>query len=99
MAGNKNSGRRNIAEDVRVFLAKEAPEALRRIILLAEDKQAPKSVRLDANKYLCDRAWGKPSQAIQHSNDPDNPVAILNVFKLPDGSKIKVKGIAHDNPG
>jgi hypothetical protein len=76
MAGNKNSGRRKMDVEAREFLLREAPEALKRIRALAFDKKAPKSVRLSANQYLCDRAWGKPSQAIQHSGDADNPVVV-----------------------
>lgn len=63
MAGNHNSGRRRQFE--RSYKSKElyAEYAIGRIAEMSKDTDIPSSVRLEANKYLCDREWGKPHQS------------------------------------
>jgi len=51
--------------EAKAWLEREAPEALRRIGERASDPKVKEELRHDADKYLTDRAYGRPSQAIQ----------------------------------
>lgn len=50
----------------------KAAEALERIEALAKGGRGiSKGVQLEANKYIVDQGWGKPTQAI--AGDPERP--------------------------
>ncbi len=48
-----------------------------------------KKIRLEALKYLSDRAWGKALQATTIGNPDGSPIkSITTVYVMPDGTKI-----------
>lgn len=76
VSGNP-SGRPKLHKEVTELAKKEAPEAFMRIVELGKDKDP--RIRFDANKYIVDRACGKPSQAI--TNEDGGPLSLIAVIK------------------
>ena len=52
-----------------------APEALKTLISVAKDPQAPHAARVSAANSILDRALGKPAQAVEHSGPEGEPIA------------------------
>src|SRR3990167_3259194 len=71
-----NPGGRPRAEiHVRDMARKHTAEALKTLVEVMRDKQAPATARLGAAQALIDRAWGRPAQII--GGDPDGaPVRV-----------------------
>lgn len=73
------SGRPKLNKEVTELASKEAVKAFMRIVEISQDpvfKREEKRLYLDANKYIVDRACGKPAQAV---NLGDNEGGKLNV--------------------
>ena len=51
-----------------------AQEAVETLAEIMRNKQEPSSARISAATALIDRGYGKPTQAIAHGQDPDNPL-------------------------
>ena len=50
--------------DVTVLARAESVKAFLRIVQISKDAEVDVRVRMDANKYIIDRAIGKPAQAV-----------------------------------
>ena len=73
VSGNP-SGRPKLNKEVSELAKREAPEAFLRIVELGKDKDP--RIRLDANKYIVDRAYGKPAQALAIGGLEDGKISV-----------------------
>lgn len=77
------AGRKPLPADIKALAAKYAPDAFRAIVEISQDKAHPQ--RLAAAKEVCDRAWGKPVQAIE--NGPDSAPFLIKIVRLEDDAQ------------
>lgn len=64
--------------------------AVRRIEGLAENGKS-EGVRLEANKILLDRGWGRPQQEVKHTGTAENGAIEIIVRHITEGSKAPKK--------
>jgi len=72
--------------DVRSLARVHTASAMRRIEGLAENGKS-EGVRLEANKILLDRGWGRPSQEIRHVGTGEQGAIEIIVRHIGKGSK------------
>lgn len=65
--------KRKLAEAAREMFEELAPKELRELIV--QNRNLP--VKLDAIRFLADRAYGKAPQTVRLGMDPDSPEGIL----------------------
>ena len=73
-AGRK-PGKVGAAKRALADMAKDhAQDALRTLVSIAKDKEAPHAARVSAANAILDRGYGKPPQALEHSGPDGGPI-------------------------
>lgn len=87
--GGRKAGTPNkVTADVRAVAVKHSPEALKVLVSIATDKEAPPAARVAASREILDRAVGKPPQAITgDGGGPLIPGAVAFIIRLQAGAE------------
>lgn len=62
-------GRPKLIGHVRELAQEQTDKAIKALVSVLDDKQAPHSARVAASQALLDRGWGRPSQPIGGAED------------------------------
>jgi hypothetical protein len=79
-AGRKPGSPNKVTLDIKALAQEHGPEALRGLVGIATDEQAPHAARVAAMREVLDRGYGKPSQMV--GGDPDNPIKLAGKVEL-----------------
>ena len=90
-------GRVGVPAEIRERLKAAAPEAIDLLISIATNEEKPDNLRMDCAKYLLDRAFGKPSQAL--SVDAAVGATVQTVQLTPDEMLSAIKEAAQNMGG
>ena len=78
-AGRK-PGKVGAAKRALADMAKDhAQDALRTLVNIAKDKEAPHAARVSAANAILDRGYGKPPQALEHSGPDGGPMPVTRI--------------------
>ena len=73
-------GRPKIPDEVKAILKLQAPNALQKLLTLMESSD--ERIAFSAASAILDRAWGKPSQAVEHSGPDGEPIEVNGTSDL-----------------
>lgn len=59
------------------------PLALRELKAILNDPEAGAQAKIQASSVIMDRAWGRPSQAVQHTGEDGAPIRVILETPLP----------------
>ena len=63
--------------EIRSLARSHTKKALKVLVGVMEQEEAPSSARVAAAQALLDRGWGKPAQAIIGGGDDDAPLQVV----------------------
>lgn len=79
-AGRKKGSLNKVTQDLQGMAQVYTEDALRVLVEIAKDDEAPKPARVSAAVAILDRAHGKPTQAITGAGGKDLIAPVLNVI-------------------
>ena len=79
-AGRKKGSLNKVTQDLQGMAQVYTEDALRVLVEIAKDDEAPKPARVSAAVAILDRAHGKPTQAITGEGGKDLIAPVLNVI-------------------
>lgn len=68
-------------------------EAVRTLVAVMKDATAPHAAKISASNSILDRAWGKPSQSVQHSGPNGGPIQTVDLTNVSDDQLAALEAI------
>lgn len=81
-AGRKPGAVGKAKRDLANIAKGHAGTAIKTLVIVMTDEDAPHSARVNAANAILDRGYGKPFQSQVISGDPDNPVNVVTEIAL-----------------
>lgn len=75
-------GRPKVVAEVRDLARQHTEDAVKALVSIMKGKTMPAAARVSAATAILDRGYGKPTQALEHTDQTTDPVDSLSAFEL-----------------
>ncbi|MOA09125.1 hypothetical protein D3C78_1289340 [compost metagenome] len=89
-AGRKGGTPNKVTADIKAIAQSFGEEAIKLLVEIARDGEAPPAARVAAAREIIDRGYGKAKQPVVGGNDDDPPIKAITEIRVvgvrPDGN-------------